>query len=218
MSHLKLEELARCVEEEPTSFEAAHLASCSHCCGELEELKEMTRALARLPMHTPPRSQWPVLRSKMITEGLLRDVPARSDSLRGTLLRIAAALTIFLAGGASGAVLVGSAGTGAMSGATDVGSSLAITAQTPDEAGDQLRNAEDLYLAALTRYAELTQDGSYVDPLNRLAALEGIMLTAQAALREAPADPVINGYLLTAMGQRDAMLRQISRPAEQDWF
>jgi hypothetical protein len=54
--------------------------------------------------------------------------------------------------------------------------------------------------------------------LNRLAALEGIMLTAQAALREAPADPVINGYLLTAMGQRDAMLRQISRPSEQDWF
>ncbi|CAN5824839.1 MAG: hypothetical protein H0U67_16545 [Gemmatimonadetes bacterium] len=218
MSHLKLEELARCVEEEPTSFEAAHLASCSHCSGELEELREMTRALARLPIHTPPRSQWPVLRSKMMTEGLLHDSPARSAGHRGKLLRIAAAIAIFLAGGASGAVLVGSAGTGTMAGGTDVRSSMAITAQTPDDAGDQLRSAEELYLAALTRYAELTQDGSYVDPLNRLAALEGIMLTAQAALREAPADPVINGYLLTAMGQRDAMLRQISRPSEQDWF
>jgi hypothetical protein len=218
MSHLKLEELARCVEEEPTSFEAAHLASCSYCRGELEELRELTRALAHLPSHTPPPAQWAVLRSRLMTEGLLHDVRARSPRLRSKLTGIAAALALFLAGALSGAVLFGSAGTGAMAGETASARSLAITAGTPAEAGEHLRNAEDLYLAALTRYAELTQDGSYADPLNRLAALEGIMLTAQAALREAPADPVINGYLLTAMGQRDAMLRQISRSTEQDWF
>jgi hypothetical protein len=217
MSHLKLEELARCVEEEPTSFEAAHLASCSYCRGELEELGELTRDLARLPMQTPPRSQWPVLRSRMMAEGLLHDAH-RSPALGGKLMRIAAALLLFLGGAVSGAVLFGSEAADTMAGTSDRASSLTISAETPTEAGEQLRTAEDLYLAALTRYAELTQHGSYVDPLNRLAALEGIMLTAQAALRDAPADPVINGYLLTAMGQRDAMLRQISRSSEQDWF
>jgi hypothetical protein len=218
MSHLKLEELARCVEEEPTSFESAHLASCSYCRGELEELKELTRALAHLPTHNPPGSQWPILQSRMMTEGLLRDSPAASAGTRGKLIRIAAALALFLGGLVSGALLDGSEGRAAMGGGNVLPPALAISARTPAEAGEQLRTAEELYLAALTRYAELTQHGSYVDPLNRLAALEGIMLTAQAALRDAPADPVINGYLLTAMGQRDAMLRQISRSSEQDWF
>ena len=62
------------------------------------------------------------------------------------------------------------------------------------------------------------------DPVNRLAALEGIVLTTRAALNEAPADPVINGYHLTALEQRDAILRQIqAQPApdednEQEWY
>ena len=58
-----------------------------------------------------------------------------------------------------------------------------------------------------------------MDPLNQLAALEGIVLTTRAALEEAPADPVINGYHLSALGQRDAILRQIdARADEEPWF
>lgn len=92
------------------------------------------------------------------------------------------------------------------------------TAATADEATEQLQDAEQLYLAALTRYAELTQADEPVDPVTRLAALEGIVLTAQAALKESPADPVINSYLLTAVGQREAMLRQISNTSGEAWF
>jgi hypothetical protein len=60
--------------------------------------------------------------------------------------------------------------------------------------------------------------------VSRLAALEGIVLTTRAALDDAPADPVINGYHLTALEQRDAILRQIqevpeeSDDNEQEWY
>jgi hypothetical protein len=59
--------------------------------------------------------------------------------------------------------------------------------------------------------------------VSRLAALEGIVLTTRSALREAPADPVINSYHLTALGQRDELLRQIEESGTEtetgdEWF
>ena len=51
-----------------------------------------------------------------------------------------------------------------------------------------------------------------------IAALEGIMLTTEAALREAPADPIINNYHLTALGQRDALVRELQLAENQEWF
>jgi hypothetical protein len=79
-----------------------------------------------------------------------------------------------------------------------------------DEAALLLRQTEELYLAALTRYAELATQAESGDPVSRLAALQSIVMTTQAALTQAPADPVINGYHLTALAQRDATLRQVA--------
>ena len=44
----------------------------------------------------------------------------------------------------------------------------------------------------------------------RLAALDGAGRIMREALREVPADPVINSYYLTTLGQREATLRQIN--------
>jgi len=221
MQHLNLEDLARCVDEPPTASESFHLSGCSHCAGELEAMRAQTRALADMPDLTSSGTQWPALRDRLMAEGLMVE-PSRARRVSGSrLMRAAAAVTLFVAGAASGSLLSGSPSAEKGSGSTPT----ALDAMPPGgmaatsvEAVEQLREAEHLYLAALTRYAELTQGGTEVDPLNRLAALEGIVLTAQAALREAPADPVINGYLLTAMGQREAMLRQISRSSAETWY
>ncbi len=90
---------------------------------------------------------------------------------------------------------------------------------TPAEAMRAVRAAEQQYLRAYSRYAELTsaqpQDD---DPVARVAALQSIVLTTQAALDRAPADPVINGYHLTAVAQRDAALRQIALRSNGPWF
>jgi hypothetical protein len=87
-----------------------------------------------------------------------------------------------------------------------------------DEAILQLRQAEDLYLTALTRYAEIATQAEAGDPVARLAALQSIVMTTQAALNQTPADPVINGYHLTALAQRDAALRQVAAATSDRWY
>lgn len=79
-----------------------------------------------------------------------------------------------------------------------------------------LRDAEDKYFSALSRYSEKAGTEPN-DPNARLAALEGIVLTTRAALAQAPTDPVINGYHLTALAQRDAMLKQVRASSPTTW-
>ena len=122
-------------------------------------------------------------------------------------MRGAAALVLFLAGGLSGSLLRGGAA------ATSPAAEPLATATTPAEAEAALVASEAAYVAALERYAELTTGDETDDPINRLAALEGIVLTTRAALKESPADPVINGYHLTALTQREAILRRMSSEA-----
>jgi hypothetical protein len=90
--------------------------------------------------------------------------------------------------------------------------------RTADEALAWMREAETHYLEALARFAELTGGIAGDDPVARLAALEGIVLTTGAALDQAPADPVINGYHMTALAQREATLRQIATSTAPYWF
>ncbi len=90
---------------------------------------------------------------------------------------------------------------------------------TSAEALRAVRAAEQQYLQAYSRYAELTsaqQQGE--DLVARAAALESFVLTSRAALDRAPADPVINGFHLTAVAQRDAALRQIALRSNGPWF
>jgi hypothetical protein len=85
-----------------------------------------------------------------------------------------------------------------------------------DAALRSLRDAEDKYFSALSRYSEKAGTEAS-DPNARLAALEGIVLTTKAALAQAPTDPVINGYHLTALAQRDAMLKQVRAASPTTW-
>lgn len=85
------------------------------------------------------------------------------------------------------------------------------------EAAAALADAEREYLRALAEYAE-TASAEDADPVTRLATLEGLVRATRYALERAPEDPVINGYHLAAMGQRDAMLRQIAWSSEETWY
>jgi hypothetical protein len=211
MQHLNDEDLARLVDEEPADGEAAHLAACEECRCELDAMRDQTLTLGELADLEPPRDGWQALLAALGEEGLVRGYrPVR----RAALAKIAAALVLFAAGGVTGALARGRA--------PAVVAPQAAPARTAVEAGERLRTAEREYRLALSRYAELAGDSSAEDPVNRLAALEGIVLTTRAALKDSPTDPVINGYHLTALSQRDALLRQISasRSAGQNqpWY
>lgn len=216
MQHLTQEDLARLVDERPTEDEAVHLSGCSECRQELDELEGQVRATAGMPELRAPDGEWEALVRRLTAER----IPAvRSSRLlgpggtwRGALLRMAAALALFVSGGMTSELLRGGAG-------ADQPTAFAVAdVSTAQEAERALIATEAEYVAALSRYAELAGTDISDDPLNRLAALEGIVLTTRAALRDAPADPVINGYHLTALTQREAMLRQISRTTGDGWF
>jgi hypothetical protein len=81
----------------------------------------------------------------------------------------------------------------------------------------ELAEAEGAYLAALQRYAAIADPASGADPVTRMTALERMIATTREALERTPGDPVINGYHLAAVRERDALTRQLAG-ADKDWF
>lgn len=81
-----------------------------------------------------------------------------------------------------------------------------------DEALFALRSYETAYqhaAAYLADHDSTTRVDASEAYRARLAALDRVGRAMSEALREAPYDPVINGYYLTTLGQREATLREI---------
>lgn len=219
MSHLSPEELARLVDEAPTAKEADHLERCAECHSEWMLLRRQTAELTALPPLSPPAHEWRMVEARLREEGLIRR-PIGLDWRAGTL-RAAAALTFFLIGGATGYAARGEGpGVADPSRAGPEGAMMASAPASLDDAAAAVLTAEADYLDALAAYNRVVaaQGQSPDDMVARLAALQSIVLTTRAALSEAPADPVINGYHFTALAQRDAVLQQIASVSEEPWF
>jgi hypothetical protein len=82
----------------------------------------------------------------------------------------------------------------------------------------ELAEAQAAYVAALQRYAAVADAGSGADPQTRLAALDQLVLLTTDALERVPGDPVINGYLMAALTERDQLRREIRAAANVTWF
>jgi hypothetical protein len=87
-------------------------------------------------------------------------------------------------------------------------------ASTLEEAAEYVRRAERQYIDAMVQWRQLTDaqgDPLYVgDPAARLAALQGIVAAGHAAVQQAPADPFMNGVLVSALAEREAIIRNAS--------
>ena len=283
MQHLSPETLARLVDEPPLSEEAAHLRSCLACRRELDAFRTQTASLASLAAPALPAGAWAELEARLLEEGLIRApapaAPPRVVPRWRVPLRAAAAVALFVLGGATGAALWARfsatsggeavpgplADGGAPAHAVEVaplevgapvveplvfpadepaaarpapgavfaasGETRAAPAPRPvrrpaprrlspaaEQARRELGRAQADYLAALRRYAELADPASGADEATRLQALDGLVATTRSALNMAPDDPVINGYHLAAVSERDAVLRQIASRSESAWF
>jgi hypothetical protein len=89
-----------------------------------------------------------------------------------------------------------------------------------ESAASAVRSAEEEYVTAVTRYRELLATeggGGGTDPMSRFAALEHLVMVSQAAVRQAPGDPFLNGFLASAMAERDAAARMVSA-GQDNWF
>lgn len=223
MSHLTIETLARLLDEAPSAEEAAHLELCDECRVEFEGLRADAVALAALPVIDPPSEQWTIIEQRLRQEGLLQTpVIALPRRTWRPVLQMAAALAIFAFGGLSAMLMRPGVEpvTASMGGGNGtLVANINTRPATLTEAQVAVRTAETAYLDALTRYTDLAGATDIADPLARLAALESIVLTTRAALGQAPADPIINGYHLTAVAQRDATIKRLtSASGNQTWF
>lgn len=224
MEHLTLETLARLLDDAPTEAEAAHLAGCGVCARELDELREQTSALARLPDLRPPMGDWEVLEARLVSEGLVE----RRNAVMGLAstpgwMRTAAAIALFVGGTGLGFALGGAApGPAGAAGGVGVGDPFAIPAASVsnvEEAAELVRLTERRYIDAILQYGQLKQmrgdADAAVDPERRFVALEYLLAAAQPAVEEAPADPFLNGLLASIMAEREAARSEVVRQAAE---
>ncbi|MGD2044975.1 MAG: hypothetical protein PVJ80_08855 [Gemmatimonadota bacterium] len=213
MEHLTIETLARLVDDEPTPAEREHLEACQICAGEVAAMRDQTEALAALPEIMPPMGDWEVLEARLRSDGLVRDTTALSKlglARTPSWMPAAAAVVLFFGGVATGAGMVSS----------DDEADVASVA-TVEDAASEVRAAEQHYVSAVSNYRELLTasgvDDAGADPYSRYAALEHLVSVSQAAVRAAPGDPFLNGFLASALAERDAAARQVSL-TDDNWF
>jgi hypothetical protein len=220
MSHLHPERLAALADGEPTPNEAAHLASCALCAREMGAHRRLLLlAWRERESVVAPLSDWDSLADAARGEGLIRDrqTPAR---VQGWAWVQAAAAVVLVAGG----IAIGRQSVPAEADqvATTAEPSLVrnvsandstITFASPAEAIRVLARAEQEYRLAMLYLSgrdSVTRVGD--DPAvyrARLAALDQMTDVALEAVREAPADPLVNRIYLNALGYRDATIRQL---------
>lgn len=224
MGHLTIEGLARLVNEAPTPDEEQHLKSCAECRVELEALRGQTEAIGTLPDLRPPPGDWEALEARLASEGLIRSSGLGRRAPRwwaSGWMQAAAAVVLFLGGTTLGSALNNSEG---IPQSAQIGPPqglelipVGVQAQPVSslaEAHAAVNIAEQQYMLSLLQYRQIldVQGGPNMvgEPTSRLAGIEAILASARAAVNQAPADPYVNGVLVSAMAEKEAVLRNAS--------
>jgi len=224
MGHLTTEAIARIVSEAPSPEETKHLEECTLCRAELEALTEQVEAVGALPDLRPPPGDWEALEGRLASEGLIRSsgLAVRASRWRSSgWLQAAAALVLFVGGAAlgSGTLATGDNQNLALGEGPSGLELIPVSSQVQPvsnlaDAADAVHQAERRYMDALLQYRQLLDaqgDPTYVgDPTVRFAALEAIVAAGRAAVQQAPADPYLNGVLVGALAERQALLQKAS--------
>lgn len=229
MSHISPERLAALVDETATPEEASHLAACTPCTAELAAHRRLVRmALTDTPREGAPLNDWASLGAALKAEGVISAAPiAVAPPARAQwAVRIAAGLLLV-----TGSALAGrwSAGGGLPSVApqaaqsTPAASAAAAPVFESPQAAMQVLTASQQQYSDAAAYLAAQDTTSHFIGLNvntfraRLTALDNIVASTRAALYQAPQDPVLNQYYLSAMAAREATLKQYQAalPAKQ---
>lgn len=220
MLHLHTERLAALGDDIPTNDEAAHLATCSACAHERAAYQALVAmAHAEREPFGLPITRWDAIAAELALTSAAPPAPVRRTNV--PLLRIAAGLLLVAGGAAVGRVSAGAGplpATVAIATPTDLASIDSPTADSVFASVEEARAAQATFeLRYQQAAAYLAQHdtagastGNPVAYRSRLAALDRVISTTSEALRSAPHDPVINGYYLTTLGQREATLRQLN--------
>jgi len=240
MLHLSTDRLAALGEDEPTPAEAEHLGACAECARERAAYRALVAmAHAERDAIGLPLTRWDSIAEALAANAPVAKVPVdarpaltlarpaagmRVPRFRRMPLQAAAAVLLVAGGVVAGrmSATVSTIPTPARP-AVSLGAPIAQNASlsadsvffsSVDEARDAQARSEAVYQQAAAFLAQHDSsnaiDGNPVVVQSRLAALDQVISTTREAMRQAPHDPVINGYYLTTLGQREATLRQLN--------
>ena len=220
MSHLPEERLVALIDESPTSAELAHLASCELCARQRAAYKNLSAlATAEQARIGNPLTDWESLAPTLREDGIIDTgewrVTRRTRRGGRVWLQVAAAVLLVMGGVAAGRMLaIGGDEVPGPRTIAALASDSALSFRSVSEARAARTNAELVYQSAalyLARYDSTEYSPDTPAAIrHRLATLDQVGETVREALTESPYDPVINGYYLTTLGQREATLRQLN--------
>ena len=218
MLHLDPERLAALAEDQPTHDEAAHLAACRECAREQAAHEELVAMAARErnTVLDRPLTDWRSLSARLTDEpDRITRAPARGRGLPRAWMQIAAGLVIAAAGMVVGRTTAGytAIATASVGQPARGADSLRSPASVEDAMALMRRAESDYRLAAAFVVAHDTSlhgDAGIDRYRQRLAALDRVSDAALAAANQAPADPVINQYLISARTAREVTLQQLN--------
>jgi hypothetical protein len=240
-SHLVPERLAALADENPTSAEALHLAACPECSAEVDSYRSLLALTrAERDRLNEPLTNWESIREALAAEtpetaAPARQRPAPAARMRSWATRSAAAVILVSSGVALGRY---SARPGAPAGGSpapavvansnsiapeSAGNSASLVQFAPT--GQQFESADDALAAVLNAETQYRHAVAYLmvsdsgdkgagipnDYATRLAALDEVARTAQAALIAAPHDVVLRRVYTNSVDAREATLRELGR-------
>ena len=200
-----------------------HLAGCPECAREYEQMSRMRMALSGITELEPPAGEWEIIQEKMGLEPLREPVVASGwRSAMSWPLQAAAVLALFAAGLMVGQRIdMGGDGPGPTAavatndgmgeaGVTNRGADPeSLVAIEPAEA--YLRTVADLQNLRDGFDATASRQAGPAAVAERITHLDGMIDASQAALREAPADPVLNNFLFQLVDERDDLASQLDQ-------
>lgn len=215
--HLNREQISALLDDpEGLPNRLEHVSRCPECAREYEQMSRMRMALSGLPELEAPAGEWDAIQEKLGLEPLGQPVPASIWRRAAAWpLQVAAVLALFAAG-----LMVGqriSPNTAASQEQPAVAAVGGAAAADP-ESSLAIEPAE----AYLRTVADLQQhrDGfdepgaSQAGPAavaERITHLDGMIDASRAALRDAPADPVLNNFLFQLVDERDDLAVQLDQ-------
>lgn len=206
MERMKLEQLARLVDEQPTPEEQAMLDGDPRLRREMEALRAQTRSLGNLPDMLPPPGGWHQLERRLVSVGLISN-PARPFGWR-RWLQAAAILVVFIGGTAVGWV------TGSGRDSEEPANLAAVMPNSLDDARLAVENGQRQYRKALQTYQEISTPQGGVqfapNPAKRLSLLKAVGGAIYMATEVAPADPFLNELLLAVGTEYDRESRRLN--------
>ena len=215
--HLNREQISALLDDpEGVVGGLEHIDNCPECAREYEQMSRMRMALSGLPELEAPAGEWDAIQEKLGLEPLGQPVAASIWRRAAAWpLQAAAVLALFAAGlmvgqriGPNADASQQQAAVAAVDGAvaTAPESSLAI-----EPADAYLRTVADLQEHREGFDESGDNQAGPAAVAERITHLDGMIDASRAALRDAPADPVLNNFLFQLVDERDDLAVQLDQ-------